>query len=205
MILARKFTLADDNDYERLAAAGGRLRALLEAFTENRLPPEYGANQLAVFARSLVSLQRTDGSFSSSADPDRLEPDVRTDAHRFVTWAALAFLCRFRDLYADGAADVEGLNSSIAAALKSPAAADFSFPESGPAEPVQQVEAVLILSSGGIPARLAAEPNLAPEMKISLDQLISDFNRRIQTGDTALPGGIEYSPLFRQALSGLET
>ena len=56
MILARKFTLAEDDEYEHLAAAGGRLRSLLEAFTENRLPPDYGPEQLAGYARSMLSI-----------------------------------------------------------------------------------------------------------------------------------------------------
>lgn len=205
MILARKFTLAEDDDYERLAAASGRLRAVLEAFVEGRLPPEYGNKQLSVFARSLISNQRPDGSFSSCADPESLDPDVRADAHRFVTWAALAFLSRFQNLLELEAAGVEGLDSAIKAALTSPPVADFSFPESGPAEPVQQIEAVLILFSGGVPFRLYADPGLSPELKSSLDELKEKFRNRIETGDTTLPGGIDYKPLFSQALAALES
>ena len=201
MILARKFTLAEDDDYEHLAAASGRLRAVLEAFAENRLPPDYGPEQLAGYARSLLSVQRSDGSFASFTDPDKLDADVRTDAHRFVSWAASAFLCRLQDVH-DG---IEGLEEGIYAVLRSAVVADLNFPESGPAEPVQQVEAILILFSGGIPARLKADPFLAPELKDSLDCLTSDFRRRLESGDTSLPGGIDYESLFIRALAALES
>ncbi len=206
MIFARKFTLAEDDDYERIAAAGGRLRAVLEAFTENTLPREYGEEQLAGYARSLLAVQRTDGSFASYSDPEKLEDDVRTDAHRFVTWAALAFLCRLGDSREESAGDfIPGLETVILAAMRCPAASDFRFPESGEAEPVQQVEAVLILSSGGIPRRLEGSPTSAPELFSALNGLKADFRRRLETGNTALPGGIEYGALFRQALEGLES
>jgi hypothetical protein len=205
MVLARKFTLAEDDDYERLAAVSGRLRAVLEAFAEERLPPEYGPGVLAGYARSLIAAQRRDGSFSSYADPDRLDPDVRTDAHRFVTWAAMAFLSLFAAKHAEIAETVPGLEDSLASAEASPAASDFSFPESGPAEPVQQVEAVLVLASGGIPARLKKAPEEEGALGAALSELSADFRKRLETGDTALPGGIDYAPLYLQALEALET
>lgn len=204
MIPARKFTLADDNDYERLAAASGRLRVLLEALAENQLPTEYGADQLAGYARSILEAQRPDGSFSVSSDPDRLDPDVRSDAHRFVTWAALAFLCRFQSEYPEAAAGLDGLDKGISAGLDSPAAADLTFPESGPAEPVQQIEAVLVLAAGGIPGRLRADTSSGSELKVSLGRLESEFRRRLDIDDTTLPGGIEYKQLFTQALTVLD-
>lgn len=205
MILARKFTLAKDDDYEHLAAASGRLRILLDAYVEGRLPPEYDNEKLSDFALSLISIQRPDGSFSSYADPDHLDPDVRTDAHRFVTWAALAFLCRLQDDPGFGSVGVGGLDSSIIAALRSPPAADFSFPESGPAEPVQQIEAVLILASGGVPSRLHADSDLSPDLKLSLDGLREIFQTRIDRGDTTLPGAIDYEQLYREALAALDS
>ncbi|RKX90018.1 MAG: hypothetical protein DRP70_01925 [Spirochaetes bacterium] len=211
MIFARKFTLAEDDDYERIVAAGGRLRALLEAFTVGQLPREYGLMQLAGYARSLLAVQRVDGSFSSYAHPEKLEIDVRTDAHRFVTWAALAFLCRFEDTWkktGEKAGEInlsdKELDEGISAVFRCPVVSDFTFPESGEAEPVQQVEAVLILSSGGIPGRLSADPSAAPELKAGLDVLKADFRHRLETGNTSLPGGIEYADLFHQAQEGLE-
>jgi|GEM_PF-2206034 len=208
MILSRKFTLAEDDDYEHIAAAGGRLRALLEAFSEGSLPPEYGPEQLAEYALSLLEAQRDDGSFSSCMYPEKLDADVRTDALRFVTWAALAFLCRFQDETAEQpnrfSVSVPGLEAGIRAAMDSPEIGNFLFPESGEAEPVQQVEAVLILSSGGIPGRLQDHPSTAPEMKAGLDALKTDFRKRLETGNTTLPGAIEYSDLFRQALAALD-
>lgn len=205
MILARKFTLAKDDDYEHLAAASGRLRILLEAFVEDRLPPEYGTDQLSAFALSLISHQRPDGSFASFSNPELLDSDVRSDAHRFVTWAALAFLCRLQNVLGLESEGVEGLDQAIKAALRSPAAADFSFPESGSAEPVQQIEAVLILGSGGVPLRLSSNSGLSPDLKASLDGLKDYFRERIETGNTMLAGGIDYDELFRQALACLET
>jgi len=202
MILARKFTLSEDNDYERIAAVSGCLRALLEAFAAGELPREYGMKQLAGYARSLLDVQRDDGSFASYSNLEKLEIDVRTDAHRFVTWAALAFLCRFQDSRGES---LPGLEKGILAAMRSPAASDFKFPESGEAEPVQQVEAVLILSSGGLPGRLSADPSAAPEMYSALNSLKAVFCRRLESGNTTLPGGIEYEALFRLALEGLET
>jgi hypothetical protein len=205
MILARKFTQAEENDYERIAVAGGRLRALLDAFAENRLPPEYGAIELARYAGTLLAQQRPDGSFSSYNEPDDLEPDVRIDAHRFVTWAASAFLCRLQDLHPVEASGIEGLDSAICSALRSLPASELAFPESGSAEVVQQVEAALVLAAGGIPARLKADPDLAPELKNALDKLVLIFRRRLDSGDTSLPGGIEYETLFRKALIQIET
>ena len=204
MILARKFSLVDDGDYERLAAASGRLRALLEAFAEDRLPPAYGPEMLAGYARSLLAAQRPDGSFSSHADPESLDADARTDAHRFVTWAAAAYLGLLAERLPEAAASVDGLEEALDRALSSPAAADFSFPESGPAEPVQQVEAALILASGGIPRRLRDDAAGADAAARALADLASDFRDRLAAGDTVLPGGIDYRPLFEQALSALE-
>ena len=99
---------------------------------------------------------------------------------------------------------VEGLETAMLRALRAPAAVDFSFPESGPAEVVQQVEAVMILASGGIPARLKKFPETAPVMAGGLKKLASDFRRRIDSGDTMLPGGFDYLQLFCGALSALE-
>jgi hypothetical protein len=205
MILSRKFTQAEENDYERIAVAGGRLRALLDAFAEDRLPPEYGADKLAAYARTLLAEQRQDGSFSSYSKPEELELDLRIDAHRFVTWAASAFLCRLQDLHPGEASGIEGLDSAIHRALRSPPASELVFPESGSAESVQQVEAALVLAAGGIPARLKADPDLAPELKAALDKLVRIFRCRLDEGDTSLPGGIEYEPLFRKALIQIET
>jgi hypothetical protein len=205
MILARKFTQAEENDYERIAVAGGRLRSLLDAFAENRLPPEYGGGELAVYAGTLLAKQRPDGSFSSYNEPEELEPDVRIDAHRFVTWGAAAFLCRLQDLHPGEASGIEGLDSAICRALRSPAASELVFSESGSAEVVQQVEAALVLASGGIPARLKTDPDLAPELMNALDQLVLIFRSRLDKGDTSLPGGIEYESLFRKALIQIET
>ena len=213
MILPRKFTLSEDNDYEHIAAASGRLRALLEAFTAGELPREYGMKQLAGYARSLLEVQRDDGSFSSYIEPERLDADVRRDALSFVTWAALAFLCRFEDAWkkageragGDFGVSSENWAAGISAAFRCLSAGDFNFPESGAAEPVQQVEAVLILSSGGIPGRLKANPEIAPEMKTGLNNLKEDFQSRLDTGNTSLTGGIEYESLFRMALEAMES
>ncbi len=209
MIFARKFSIAEDNDYERIAAVSGRLRTLLEAFVEGQLPPEYGMKQLAGYARSLITVQRVDGSFSAYAHPEKLEIDVCTDAHRFVTWAALAFLCRYQDIEDESAKSTDelipGLGESILAGMRCPAASNFNFPESGEAEPVQQVEAVLILSSGGLPGRLSVDSSSAPELSSALNGLKVDFRSRLESGNTSLPGGIEYADLFRQALKGLDS
>jgi len=205
MILPRKYSLAADDDYEHIAAAGGRLRALLEAFREGSLPEDYGLDQLSVYAESLLKFQRKDGSFSSYEYPENLEADVGTDAHRFVTWAAAAFLCLFQEsAEISREQSLPGLDEGIRAVLNCPLAGDFSFPESGEAEPVQQVEAVLILSSGKIPERLKHRPSPGPALLPALDELKEDFRRRLDTGDTILPGGIEYASLFRQALNALE-
>ena len=205
MLLAHEFTQSSENDYEEIAAAGGRLRALLDAFAGNTLPGEYTEEQLANYAGSLLARQREDGSFSSYPRPEELEADVRTDAHRFVTWAALAFLCRFQDLSV-GIPGIEAdvLEKSILSAMRSPVTGDFAFPESGEAEPVQQVEAVLVLSSGGVPGRVMGDSRIAPVLSAELGGLKADFLRRIRSGDTILPGGIDYKDLFLKALAGLE-
>ena len=203
MILARTFTQAEENDYERLAAASGRLRALLEAFAEDRLPSNYGPEQLAGYGKSLLKARREDGSFSSYEDLDDLEPDVRTDAHRFVTWAALAFLCRLRAVHPGAAAGIDGLDEVIRAGLRSPCAADFSFPESGDAAVVQQVEAVLLLSSGHVPKLLDNDADLAPKLKTALEGLAAEFRRKLNSGDTKLIQGIDYAPLYARAAAAL--
>jgi len=205
MILARKFIMAQDDDYEGLAAASGRLRALLDAFVEDRLPPEYGPEQLAGYARSLLAVQRSDGSVSAYARPEQLEDDVRTDAHRFVTWAALAFLHSFRTRHREAAASVDGLDDGIRRALVSPLVSDLGFPESGDAEAVQQVEALLVLASGGIPALLRDDPEAAPELSAAVADIRRMFRRRLEDGETLLPGGIDYAPLYRQVLAALES
>jgi len=205
MILPRKFSPASDDDYERIAAAGGRLRALLEAFSEGSLPDNYGMEQLSVYAESLLKFQRNDGSFSSYEYPENLEADVRTDAHRFVTWSAAAFLCLFQESAGQSREYCPaGLEEGIFTVLNSPPAGDFSFPESGEAEPVQQVEAVLILSMGRIPGRLKQTPCPAPVLLSALEGLGKDFRRRLETGNTMISGEIEYAPLFQQAVNVLD-
>jgi len=205
MILPRKFSLAADDDYEHVAAAGGRLRALLEAFSEGSLPENYGLEQLSVYSESLLMFQRKDGSFSSYEYPEKLDADTGADAHRFVTWAAAAFLCLFQDsVEISREQGPSGLDEGILAVLNCPRTGDFSFPESGAAEPVQQVEAVLILSSGKIPGRLKRRPCPAPALLSALDELKEDFRHRLDTGNTMLAGGIEYAPLFRRAFRALQ-
>ncbi len=63
------------------------------------------------------------------------------------------------------------------------------------------MEAALVLAAGGIPARLKADPDLAPELKNALDNLVLVFRGRLDKEDTSLAGGIEYEPLFRKALT----
>ncbi|MCG8452667.1 MAG: hypothetical protein MI717_05760 [Spirochaetales bacterium] len=203
MILSRNFKPIDDDDYERLAAVSGRLRSVLEAFAEGTLPPEYGPKQLALYARTLVEHQRFDGSFAGHVRPEELDADVRTDLHRFVTWAALAFLCLLKTRHPEAAAEVEGLEGAVAGALRTSVVSDFAFPESGPAEPVQQVEAALVLASGGVPALIKAAPALAPELAKALKELAEGFKKRLEEKDTLLVGGIDYAPLYLQALEAL--
>lgn len=203
MVLARKFTQAEDNDYEKLVSSSGRLRAVLDAFAEGSLPPEYDAVKLASYASSLIATQRMDGSFSASPDPDELAPDEKTDAHRFVTWIALAFLTRLQNDHPEEAADVKGLESSISAAFRSPSVHNLAFPESGPAEPVQQIEAALVLGAGNIPAQLKADPAPAPALAEALGELAVSIRKHIEEHDTVLPGGIDYKPLYTQALASL--
>ena len=205
MILPRKFALSKDNDYEHLAAASGRLRALLDAFAEGRLPDEYGEEQLAHYAASLLAHQRADGSFAACDKPEKLNADVQTDVHRFVNWAAAAFLCRFRSEFPERALGMSGLNQAIDSVLNTRIAADFSFPESGDAEPVQQLEAILVLSSGGVPGLLYSEAESAPELLAAINTLAADFRRRIRESDTRLPGDIEYRGFFEMAVSALES
>lgn len=203
MILAHIFTRAEENDYESLAASSGRLRALLEAFAEDRLPSNYGPEELAGYGKSLLKARREDGSFSSYENLDELEPDVRTDAHRFVTWAALAYLCRLRAVHSKEAAGIDGLDEVIRMGLRSPCAADFSFPESGDAAVVQQVEAVLLLSTGHVPKLLENDADLAPELKAALDGMAAEFRRKLESGDTKLIQGIDYAALYAQAAAAL--
>ena len=203
MVLARTFTQAKDNDYEALVSAHGRLRAILDACSSGTLPPGYDAPALAAYASSLISCQGDDGSFSVSQNPAELSGDVRDDALRFVSWVAAALLCRLRSEEPEAARVVNGLDDSISRVLNWTEAADFSFPESGPAEAVQQIEAVLILSARGIPGLLQNSPTLAPALARSLETLAAGFRERLERGDTSLPGGIDYRPLFEQALGGL--
>ena len=203
MILERKFVPTDNNDYERLAAVSGRLRAVLEAFAGGTLPPEYGPEQLAAYASSLIAVQRDDGSISGYTQPQELDAEVRADLHRFVTWAAAALLSRLKTELPDAASAVENLDSALERILRSPEAANFAFPESGPAEPVQQIEAVLVLSQGYIPRLLAQNPSQAPVLSEALRALAGNFRGRMASGDTTLPGNIAYAPLFEQALAQL--
>lgn len=208
MILPRKFILSEDNQYEHLAVVSGRLRAVLEAFSENRLPPEYRPEVLAGYTCSLIAVQRSNGSFSSSRNPESLDPDVKTDALRFVTWAATAFLSLFKMRFSDEAASMEGLGAALeealAAALDCSEISDFSFPESGEAQPVQQVEAALILASGCIPQRLKSHPAHGGALAAALRNLSADFQSRLDSGNTKLPGGIDYRPLFEQVIASLQ-
>lgn len=203
MVLARAFTQAKDNDYESLVSAHGRLRAILDALSDGTLPPDYDDEALAAYTASLISLQGKDGSFSVSREPGELSADERDDALRFVSWVAASLLCRLRSDMPDTANSVEGLDEALARVLNWAEAADFAFPESGPAEAVQQVEAAFILASGRIPAFLKESPEIAPKMADGIRTLEAGFRKRLESGDTSLPGGIDYRSLFEEALAGL--
>ncbi len=203
MILARKFTQAENNDYESLVSAHGRLRAILDSFAEGILPPEYSPSILADYVGSVIAVQNEDGSFSVSKSPSELKADERDDALRFVSWVATALLCKFRNRHPEEAAGVQGLDESISRGLNWVEAADFSFPESGPAEAVQQAEAAFILAAGEVPVLLKAQPELAPNLAAGLKELTSSFRDRLNSGDTVLPGGIDYRTIFEKALAAL--
>ncbi len=203
MVLARKFTQSEDNNYEGLVAAAGRLRAILDAFAQESLPPEYDVSIVVEYTKSLLATQRPDGSFSTSLTPDSLDPETSADAHRFVTWISAALLNLLLQSYPDEASEIPSLKDSISRALNSPVALSFQFPESGPAEIVQQVEAVLILTSGRIPLYLKTNPSIAPQVASGIAILVDYFHHRLTEGDTVLPGGIEYKDLFTQATATL--
>ncbi len=203
MILPHSFTQAPKNDFAELAPAAGRLRALEQAFAENSLPEDYTPARLAAYAKSLLALQREDGSFSVSRKPEELEPDELTDALLFVTWTAAAFLRLTETRLPEEAAKLPGLHSALLRALNSPGACRLDFPESGPAAPVQQIEAVLILSSGGIPAMLREDAAAAPALRDALSLLKEQFQRRLETGETSLVENVDYRELYLQAFNAL--
>lgn len=203
MILSREFTSIQTNDYETLASAGGRLRAVLDAFAENRLPEEYGPDALWQFGKSLLSIQLSDGSFSSYPKPEELEPELRTEAQRFISWCTLAFFTLLDIHYPESWNGHEKLTAIITRGLNSPPVSNFDFPESGPAELVQIIEAVLILSSGKILELLLSGKLQAPELMKSLKKLLEKLRKRLENGDTCLPGGIEYRGLIMKAMNAL--
>ncbi len=203
MIFPRVFTQAPDNNFEELAPAAGRLRALQQAMAQNTLPTDYTPADIAAYAESLLAFQREDGSFSVSKNPDELEPDVKTDSLRFVTWTAAAFLHLLETRLPETAAQIPGLRTSITRALNSLPASHLNFPESGPAAPVQQIEAVLILCEGEIPGMLEREPAAAPALKAALHTVTAEFRRCLESGETSLAGAIDYAPLYKMALEAL--
>jgi glycogen debranching enzyme len=79
----------------------------------------------------------------------------------------------------------------------------FRSPNPGDAAVVQQVEAVLLLSSGRVPKLLENDADLAPELKTALDGLAAEFRRKLNSGDTKLIQGIDYAPLYTRAAVAL--
>ena len=199
MILPELFTVTEKNDYEEIASASGRHRALLDAFASSNLPVDYSAEKLIKYADSLLETQKADGSFSVYAGKSSLDSDSYTDACIFVTLCAAAFLNLLLERFNE-----RKYAAPLDRVLNSPVIKDLDFADSGSAAVVQQCEAVFILASGGLISKLAFEGVKAPALSAKLKKMKTELNGRIKNNNTTLDGGIDYSGILKNAASLLK-
>jgi len=204
MILTiKKFTINKDNDYEKMTSKVGQLRIFLEHILSGRVPNDsYSLDDLTGFCRSLIETQRSavpglaDGSWSVSPAPGEITREDEMDYHFFPTFLALALLV------------TGGRKDSRIPALPGYEEAlkrGFAFAITGNLDGYgfnslfQQVEAVLILGSGGCISWLADNRNCCPELAVRLKELGDNFRHRLESGHTVLEFGGDYKAQFTLA------
>ncbi|MBF9015492.1 MULTISPECIES: hypothetical protein [unclassified Oceanispirochaeta] len=208
ILTVKKFLTNKDNDYESMTSRVGQMRIFLEHILAGRVPNEkYSQDSLLQYCRSLVEGQRDGmegldaGSWSVSPSPLEIAEDDKNDYHFFPTYIALATLvfCGEKD---SRVKDIPGYDD----ALKK----GFSFAVSselngyGFNSLFQQMEAVLILGSGGCPRYLVSNPDSGPVMISRLKELGNDFQQRLDKDDTILSFGGDYKRQFTLACKLLE-
>ncbi|MDC7240319.1 MAG: hypothetical protein PQJ50_08160 [Spirochaetales bacterium] len=197
MILTiKKFIVNKDNDYENMTSRVGQMRIFLDHILAGNVPNEnYTADSLLAYCRSLIEGQRGAeeglhaGSWSVSPAPAEIDEDDRVDYHFFPTYLALSLLvlCGEKD---HRVREIPGYEEALAKG--------FSFAVSRNLEGYgfnsffQQVEAVLILGSGGCTRWLKDHPESSPEMVSCLKDLAADYSERLDTNKTVLAFGGDY-------------
>ncbi|QEN09295.1 hypothetical protein EXM22_15400 [Oceanispirochaeta crateris] len=204
MILTiKKFFPNKDNDYEKMTSKVGQMKIFLEHILAGRVPNEkYSADSLLSFCRSLVEGQRgseaglADGSWSVCSSALDIDEDDRMDYHFFPTFIALSLLisCASRD---SRVKTIPGFDDALKRG--------FSFAISENLEGLgfnsffQQMEACLIMGSGGCFLWLKEHPDCCPPMAEKLKQLGVEFKKRLSEGETVLPFGGDYKVQFQLA------
>ncbi|MDA3957390.1 hypothetical protein [Oceanispirochaeta sp.] len=204
MILTiKKFLINKDNDYEKMTSRVGQMKIFLEHILAGRVPNEnYSSDSLLSFCHSLVQGQRPaepgleEGSWSVSATAADIEDEDRMDYHYFPTFLALSLLIscgsqdsRVKEIPGYEDALKKGFGFAVSENLEG-----FGFNSF-----FQQMEAVLIMGSGGCPLWLKAHPDSCPVLVDRLGQLGNEFKSRLDKEDTVLPFGGDYKPQFMLA------
>lgn len=209
MILTiKKFQINEDNDYERMTSRVGQMRIFLDHILAGRVPNEkFTQDSLLQYCRSLVEGQRDEmegleaGSWSVSPAPLEIAEDDRNDYHFFPTYIALATLVycgekdsRVRDIPSYKDVLQKGFAFAVSSDLNG-----YGFNSL-----FQQLEAVIILGSGSCPSYLKRHPECCPKMLNRLRELGTEFQNRLDSGDTVLSFGGDYKKQFTLACNLLE-
>ena len=204
MILTiKKFLINKDNDYEKMTSRVGQMKIFLEHILAGRVPNEkFSADALLSFCRSLVEGQRgtepglAPGSWSVCSTAEDIDEDDRMDYHFFPTFLALSLLitCSSKD---PRVKDIPGFEDSLKKGF------DFAVSENlegyGFNSFFQQMEAALIMGSGGCPGWLKDHPECCPPMAKRLGQLGMEFKERLDQDNTILSFGGDYKVQFQLA------
>jgi hypothetical protein len=209
ILTVKKFLINKDNDYESMTSRVGQMRIFLDHILAGRVPnAKFSQDSLLQYCRSLVEGQRDGmegldaGSWSVSPSPLEIDEDEKNDYHFFPTHIALATLvyCGEKD---SRVLEIPGYDETLKRGFAFAVSADLNG--YGFNSLFQQMEAVLILGSGGCPLYLKDNPDCCPAMLSRLKELGADFQQRLDSDDTVLSFGGDYKKQFTLACKLLES
>jgi len=197
--LRKKIIKNKENDYEEMAGAVEAMRNVVRQYRLGNLPSgEFSLNDLEEYCRHLIDIQEEDGSWTVSSRPDELAEDEKVEFLVYPTYIGLGTLV-MADEYLPGR-DFPGREEALArgfAALKLEGYGEDSL--------FQVIEMILMLIEAGVPPWLGNRRDRA-EYKPAAAHLVAFRDRlqnRLDRGDTVLPYGGDYRPIFELLVAGL--
>ncbi|MBN2627864.1 MAG: hypothetical protein JXA95_14450 [Spirochaetales bacterium] len=199
MNLKKKVIKNKENDYEKMGGAVEAMRNVVRQFRLGNLPsPEFSLDDLEDYCRHLMDIQEDNGTWTVAARPEQLAEDELVEFVAYPTFIALGALVMIEEFLPDRECPgkEEVLSKGFSAIRLEGYGEDSLF---------QIIEMILIFIEAGVPPWLKSrrdEPgynNTALKLISFRDKLQS----RLDAGDTILPFGGDYRPIFELVVSGL--